>query len=71
MKHISAINSYLPPFLMFPRIDKKESIQLSINRIIATIVNSSINDFSEMLKTLSEVKTTKHNPNKLDAAFKI
>ena len=70
-KKISAILSSLPLFLMEPFMDKKESMQAAIKNMMATVVNSSIIVLPEIFNNLSDVSTTKHNPNKLDDAFKI
>lgn len=53
------------------RIDKKERIQLTINKIAAIPVNSSIMVTSLNLYILREVRTTRQNPNKLEDVFKI
>ena len=68
-KNISAIFSSLPLFLMEPRIDKKERIQLAIKSIMATVVNSSIIVLPAMFSNLREVSTTKQSPSKLEDAF--
>ena len=70
-KNISATFSSMPLFLIEPRMDKKERIQLAINSMMATVVNSSIIVLPAMFNNLSDVSTTKHNPNKLEDAFKI
>jgi hypothetical protein len=70
-KNISAIFSSRPLFLIEPLIDKKERMQAAINSMIATVVNSSIIVLPAMFNNLSDVSTTKHNPNKLEEAFKI
>ena len=70
-KNISAIFSSLPLFLIEPFIDKKERIQLAINMMIASVVNSSIIVLPAMFNNLSDVSTTKQSPNKLEDAFKI
>ena len=70
-KNISAIFSSLPLFLIEPFIDKKERIQLAINIMIASVVNSSIIVLPAMFNNLSDVSTTKQSPNKLEDAFKI
>jgi hypothetical protein len=67
----SAIGSNLLSIFIFPLIDKKERMQLDINSIIATVVNSSIKDFLEIFKTFKDVKTIKQIPSKFDEAFKI
>ena len=46
-------------------------MQLTINKIAATPVNSSIIVLSLNLDILREVKTTRQNPNKLDDVFSI
>lgn len=68
---MSAKFSSLPLFLIEPLIDKKESIQLAINMIIAKVVNSSIIVLPAMFNNLREVSTTKQSPSKLDEAFNI
>ncbi len=70
-KNISARFSSLPLFLIEPLIDKKDRIQLAINSMIATVVNSSIIVLPEILRSLSDVSTTKQRPNRLEDAFKI
>lgn len=70
-KKISAIFSNLPLFLIEPLIAKKESIQLAMNMIIATVVSSSMIVLPEIFNSLREVSTTKQSPNKLDEAFNI
>ena len=70
-KKISAIFSSRPLFFMVPFIDKKERIQLAINKKIAAVVNSSIIVLPEILNNLSEVSTTKQSPSKLEEAFKM
>ena len=56
---------------MFPRIDKNERQQLVINKIVATIVSSSINVVFENFKIFREVKTTKQRPKRLEEAFRM
>lgn len=46
--------------------DKKERMQLTINDMVATAVNSSISDDCLKCKTERDVNTRKHNPNKLE-----
>ncbi len=59
---ISATNSSrVSSFLL--RIDKKDRIQLTIKRTIATAVNSSIMVSADWSFIFIEVNTTKHNPN--------
>jgi len=70
-KNRSAMFSNLPLFLITPFIDKKERIQLDIKNNMATVVNSSMIVFPDIFNNLREVKTTKHNPNRFDEAFKI
>jgi hypothetical protein len=70
-KKISASFSILPLFLILPRMDKKESMQLDMKNNMATVVSSSIIVLPEMLSTLSEVSTTKQSPNKLEEALRI
>ena len=70
-KKISAIFSSLPLFLMEPLIDKKERMQLAINNMMATVVNSSIIVLPDMFNNFKDVSTTKQSPNKLEDAFKI
>ena len=67
----SAMGSSLLSVLMLPRIDKKESMQLAMNNIMAAVVNSSIKDFLEIFKIFKEVKTTKQIPSRFEEAFKI
>ena len=52
-------------------MDKNERIQLIINKIVATIVNSSINVVCEKFKTLRDVKTTKQSPKRFEEALSI
>ena len=54
-----------------PRIDKKENIQLAINKMMAIMVISSIIVFSDLSSSFKEVNTIKHMPSKLEDAFKI
>jgi len=70
-KMTSAIRSKKMLLLLMPRIDKKENMQLAINRIMATTVISSMMDVSDLLSTFREVSTIKQIPTKLDEAFKI
>jgi hypothetical protein len=70
-KKTSAIFSNLPLFLIEPLIDKKERMQLAMNRIMAPVVNSSIIVLPDMFRSFREVSTTKQSPNKLDDAFNI
>ena len=70
-KKISAIFSNLPLFFIVPLMDKKESMQLVINKNIAAVVSSSIIVLPEMFNSLSEVSTTKQSPSKLEEAFKM
>jgi hypothetical protein len=58
-------------FSFFARIDKKERRLHAINRIVATPVNSSIIVAELYLDILSEVKTIRQNPNKLEEVLKI
>ncbi len=53
------------------RIDKKDKRQLAIKRIMATKVISSMIVFSDFPNTLSEVKTRKQIPNRLEDVFKM
>ena len=72
MKILSAIFSYLALKCSFAvRMDKKDKIQLAINKIHAMPVISSILDASLNLDILNEVKTTRQNPNKLEDVLKI
>ncbi|HTE10740.1 MAG TPA: hypothetical protein VK645_07215 [Chitinophagaceae bacterium] len=70
-KIISAICSKKTLFLLMPRIDKKENIQLAIKKMMATMVTSSIIVFSDLSSSFNEVSTIKHMPSKLEEAFKI
>lgn len=54
-----------------PRRDKKENIQLAINKMMATTVISSIIVFSDLSSNFKDVKTIKQIPSKLEDAFKI
>jgi hypothetical protein len=56
---------------MFPRIDKKERIQLAMNNTMAIEVSSSMNVFCEILNSFREVRTTKHKPKRFEDAFNI
>ncbi len=58
-------------FSLLPRIDKKENKLLPTNNIQQTPVNSSITDTSLNFDILSDVKTTRQKPNKLEEVFKI
>ena len=53
------------------RIDKNEKILLTIKKIVPIPVSSSIIDTSLYFDILSEVNTTRQNPNKLEEVFKI
>ena len=67
---LSAILSYRTLFFSFvERMDKNEKKQHAINKIQATPVTSSILDSSLTFDILSEVNTTKQNPNKLEEVF--
>ncbi len=70
-KTISAILSNLSIERLLLRIDKYEKTQLAKNTIIAIEVRSSITDSSLNLFNLSEVNTTKHNPNKVAEVLRI
>jgi hypothetical protein len=67
----SAINSKRPPLFILPRMERKERIQLSIKKKIATVSVLSIIVRCDNFKNLRDVSTTKHNPNKFEDAFKI
>jgi hypothetical protein len=72
IKILSAIFSNLISNCSFDvRIDKKENMQLAINKIHATPVISSILDTSPNFEILSEVNTTRQNPNKLEDVLRI
>ncbi len=72
MKMKSAKLSYLIISLSFlVLIDKKENKQLAISSTLATPVISSIFDISLSFDILSEVKTTRQNPSRLEEVFKI
>ena len=71
-KNLSAIVSYILTSLSFVvRIDKNENILLVIKKIQATPVNSSIFVSWSYFDILSDVKTTKQNPNRFEDVFKI
>ncbi len=70
-KIISAIRSSNTDRYDCERIDKNERIQLAINRMIATTVNSSIIVFSDLSSNFKEVRTIKQMPNKFEEAFNI
>jgi len=70
-KIISATCSNNVLLLLTPRIDKKDNIQLAINRMMATTVTSSIIVVSDLLSNFKEVSTIKQMPNRLDDAFRI
>lgn len=70
-KKISATFSSLLLFLIEPLMDKKERIQLAMNRMMANVVSSSMIVLPLMFRSLSEVSTTKQSPSRLDDAFKI
>ncbi len=70
IKMLSAILSNRTLFFSFvERMDKNEKKQHVINKIQATPVTSSILDSSLTFDILSEVNTTKQNPNKLEDVF--
>jgi hypothetical protein len=72
IKSMSAIFSYrLLNFSFVVRMERKEKRLLAINKMHATPVNSSINVTSLNLDILSEVKTIRQNPNKLDDVFRM
>jgi hypothetical protein len=52
-------------------IDKKESKQLIVKAIIATVVISSIIVVFDTFNSLREVRMTKQIPKRLEDAFKI
>ena len=52
-------------------MERKERIQLSINRIIATEVDSSTRVSPSFFSNLSEVSTMKQMPSRLDAVLRI
>lgn len=66
---ISAYFSYLCPVLLVLRIDKKDNIQLDIKKSIAKAVNSSIKVAAFIASIFLDVRTIKHNPNKLADVF--
>ena len=70
-KKKSAIFSSLPLFLIEPLIDKKERIQLAINKMMANVVNSSMIVLPDMFNSLRDVSTTKQSPSKFEEAFNI
>ncbi len=71
-KITSAIFSYRSSNISFSvLIDKKDNKLDAINNKAATPVNSSIKLTSLYFEILSDVKTTKQNPNKLDEVFRI
>ena len=63
--------SIFPLFFIVPLIDKKESKQLVIKRMMATVTNSSMTVLPEMFNNLREVSTTKQSPSRLEDAFRI
>ena len=69
---MSANCSYRKEYLSFlARMDKKERKLLVINNIVATPVNSSINVPELYLDILSEVKTTRQNPIRVEDVVRI
>jgi L-asparagine transporter-like permease len=72
IKKNSATFSYRELFLSIRlRIAKKERILLVIKQTVATAENSSISVDCRSLSTLSEVKTIKQRPNRLDEVLSI
>ena len=67
----SAYFSYLCPIPLAFRMDKKDKIQLDIKNRMAKAVKSSIRVAAFIARIFLEVKTIKHNPNKLADVFKI
>jgi hypothetical protein len=72
IKILSAIFSYLTERLSLEvRIDKNEKKQLAVKRTQAIPVNSSIFDVSLIAEILSEVKTIRQKPNKLEEVLRM
>lgn len=72
IKILSAIFSWRRiDFSLTARIDIKENKKLAASKIHATPVNSSIIEASLNFDTLSAVRTTRQNPNKLDDVLRI
>ena len=68
---ISAIFSSISPLLKLFRMDMNDRMQLDMNKIVVPAVISSMIVPLLSFIILSEVSTTKHNPNKLDEALSI
>ena len=68
-KTTSAIFSYRCTAFLPLRIDKYDKILLVMNIRIATAVNSSITDVSLLVRSLSDVNTTKQSPSSVDEAL--
>jgi hypothetical protein len=67
----SATLSYAGLDVLLLRIERYESILLTINNRIAIAVHSSMYDASWYLLTLSDVSTTKQSPTSVDEAESI
>jgi hypothetical protein len=67
----SATRSYAGLDVLLLRIERYESILLTINNRIAIAVHSSMYDASWYLLTLSDVSTTKQSPTSVDEAESI
>jgi hypothetical protein len=63
--------SYFPLVFIFPRIDRKERMQLSINNMMAHVVISSMIVWPDTLNNLRDVSTTKQSPSRLEDALRI
>ncbi|MEO8664918.1 MAG: hypothetical protein ABI462_05420 [Ignavibacteria bacterium] len=69
-KIISAILSYLEPSnSLLVRIDRKEKMLLAVKKIDAIPVSSSIIVISLYFEILSDVRTIRQNPSRLDEVF--
>ena len=71
MKSAMRSSSSLLLLLLVLRIERKESIQLAINSIMAITVISSITVFRDLSRSFREVRTMKHIPSRLEDALSI
>ena len=70
-KKKSAILSNNSDCLLFFLIERKERMQLVINKMMAHTVTSSTIVFSDLFNIFSEVKTIKQMPSRFDDAFRM
>jgi len=70
-KRISATFSQTFALGEDPLISIKEKIQLAMNRTVVAVVISSMNVTCDILRSFSDVSTTKHKPRRLEEALRI